>query len=339
MSSLYNVIQPFQAIVVDRAGDNGNGDVEPRIRTLEAADLPEGELLVRVSYSSVNYKDALACSANGNIVKTYPFVPGIDLAGVVEQSESPRFKPGDEVIVTGYGLGVSHFGGWSEYARIPADWAVPLPEGLSAKEAMMLGTAGFTAALSVVALEESGVLPNSGLVLVTGASGGVGSAAVAMLARLGYETVASTGKPDEAERLRELGARHILTREELVPAETKPLDKQLWAGAVDCVGGRTLSSILPRIRYSGAVAASGLTGGTALSATVLPFILRGVRLIGIDSVFIPMARRTDIWRQLAGRLKPDKPDALFREIPLGRVPEIVQPMLNGESRGRIVVKL
>ncbi|EXX87780.1 quinone oxidoreductase [Paenibacillus darwinianus] len=335
--SSYPTVQLFKAIVVDRPG--GGGDVVPAIRTLTAADLPDGELLVRVRYSSVNYKDALACSANGNIVKTYPFVPGIDLSGVVERSESPRFKQGDEVIVTGYGLGVSHFGGWSEYARIPADWAVPLPEALSAREAMMLGTAGFTAALSVIALEESGVLPDSGQVLVTGASGGVGSLAVAMLAKLGYEVAASTGKADEAERLRGLGARHILTREELVPAETRPLDKQLWAGAVDCVGGRTLSSILPRIRYSGAVAASGLTGGVALSATVLPFILRGIRLIGIDSVLAPMPRRTDIWRQLAGRLKPDRPDALFREIPLNRVPEIVHPMLNGESRGRLVVAL
>ena len=229
-------------------------------------DLPQGEVLIKVAYSSINYKDGLASTPDGKIVSSYPFVPGIDLAGVVVSSEDPRFREGDEVIATSYEIGVSHFGGYSEYARIPGDWIVPLPENLALKEAMIYGTAGFTAALSIHRLEENGLTPDKGKVLVTGATGGVGSLALAMLAKLGYEVVASTGKTSEHEFLTELGASEIISREEVNSGKIKALDKQLWAGAVDPVGGENLAAILSKIIYGGSVAVSGLAGGTNVPA-------------------------------------------------------------------------
>lgn len=325
----------FQALVVDTL--EGEVKIGPRMLTL--SELPEGDVLVRVHYSSVNYKDALACIPNGNIVKQHPFIPGIDLAGVVVRSKDTRFREGDEVLVTGYELGVSHFGGFSEYASVAAEWLVKLPQGLTAKEAMILGTAGFTAALSVHELQRSGVAPDSGPILVTGASGGVGSISVAILAKLGYEVVASTGKPELESRLIELGASRIVSREALIPDKPRSLDKQVWAGSIDCVGGKTLSSLLSSIRYGGAVAVSGLTGGTELTSSVFPFILRGIRLIGIDSVYTPMEQRTRMWELLASEFKPAALNAMYTEISLEQIPAIVPVILKGESQGRLLVKL
>nr|AYQ75775.1 oxidoreductase [Cohnella candidum] len=328
-------MQPFQALVVDKA----DGEFRIGVRTRTEGDLPEGDLLIQVAYSSLNYKDALACVPDGNIVKRYPFVPGIDLAGIVVESRDDRFENGDEVLVTGYELGVAHEGGFSQYARVPAAWAVKLPDGLSLKEAMIYGTAGFTAALSVNELRHSGVTPERGPVLVTGATGGVGSMAVAMLAKLGYEVEAVTGKLDMRGELLRLGAARIVERSELVPDPSRPLGKQRWGGAVDCVGGDLLAAVLGGIRYGGAVAASGLAGGSGLPATVFPFILRGVRLIGIDSVLAPMDVRLETWMRLASEFKPDRLDAMYTEISLEQVPECVSAMLAGQSRGRWLVKL
>ncbi len=329
-------MEAFKALVVDCKED---GNCRCEVSELEMGQLPPGELLVRVAYSSLNYKDALAASPNGGIVKAYPFVPGIDLAGTVVSSEDSRFREGDAIVATGYELGVSHFGGYAEYARIPADWAIPLPRGLTLKEAMTYGTAGFTAALSVQALRDNGVVPEDGPVLVTGATGGVGSVAVAILAKLGYEVTAGTGKPEAKEELLELGARSVIDRNELMPATPRPLDKQRWAGAVDCVGGKPLAAVLAGVKYGGTVAASGLTGGTDLPTTVFPFILRGVRLIGIDSVFVPMPARRKVWELLTTEYRPDKLQELSSEISLDDVPTAMSAMLAGRSKGRIVVKL
>jgi len=327
----------FKALVINKV-DN---DIVSETKQLELSDLPEGELLIKVAYSSVNYKDALASLANGGIVKSYPFVPGIDLAGTVVTSDDERFRAGDEILVTGFGLGVSHYGGYSEYARVPAEWAIKLPAGLSMKEAMILGTAGFTAALSVYELQQNGVHPEDGPILVTGATGGVGSVAAAIAAKLGYEVVASTGKLDKREYLLGLGVKRVVSREELIPASKSKqvLDKQLWAGAIDCVGGETLSSLLPQIKYGGVVAASGLTGGAGLSITVYPFILRGVRLIGIDSVMAGMEIRRKIWALLASEYKPSMLDEVCLEIGLDQVSEQVAILLNGQAKGRTIVKL
>lgn len=325
----------FRALVVDKTGE----EVEVETRHMDLGQLPEQDLLVKVAYSSVNYKDALACIANGNIVKNYPFIPGIDLAGVVASSGSPLFQVGDEIVVTGYELGVSQFGGLSEYARVSSRWAVPLPKGLSMREAMILGTAGFTAALSVDALQASGVTPDGGPVLVTGSTGGVGSVAVSILSELGYEVAASTGKSGMADYLRRLGASRVIDRSEINPAETRALNKQLWAGAVDCVGGTTLSYIISSIKYGGAIAASGLTGGTEVPTTVFPFILRGVKLIGIDSVHTSMDTRKKVWQRLAAELKPQSLEMMHKEITLDQVRDVVPSLLNGQSMGRILVKL
>lgn len=325
----------FKALMINKVND----EIIAEVQHIEAKDLPEGDLLIRVAYSSVNYKDALACSANGSIVKSYPFIPGIDLAGTVVSSGAEKFQPGDEIVITGYGLGVSHFGGYSEYARVPAEWALKLPPGLSMKEAMIFGTAGFTAALSVFELQQNGVRSEDGPVLVTGASGGVGSAAAAIAAKLGYEVVASTGKPDRSEHLLGLGVKRVIAREELLTNAKRPLDKQLWAGVIDCVGGQTLSSILPNVKHGGVVAASGLTGGSELALTVFPFIIRGVRLIGIDSVMAGMDKRIAVWELLAGAYKPPMLYSLYDEIGLEQVSEYADILLTGQSCGRTVVKL
>ncbi|RED64621.1 acryloyl-CoA reductase [Cohnella lupini] len=325
----------FKALVIDK---NGN-DMKIDIRDLSQELLPAGDLTVKIAYSSVNYKDALASVPNGNVVKEYPLIPGIDLAGIVISSERDGFKAGDEIIATGYGLGVSHFGGYSEYARIPAEWAVKLPPGLSMKEAMIYGTAGFTAALSVLALQESGLTVDKGPVLVTGATGGVGSVSVAILAKLGYEVVASTGKQDSADELTSLGASRVISREELMPAKARVLEKPIWAGVVDCVGGKQLASILSAVQYGGAVAISGLTGGSELPTTVFPFILRGIRLIGIDSVDVAMQARQQAWKLMASDYKPASLDSICSEITLEQIPEALQMLLGGKSQGRTVVKL
>ncbi|AIQ12561.1 acrylyl-CoA reductase family protein [Paenibacillus durus] len=327
----------FQALFVD--------NTEPfsvAVKPISLGDLPAGEVVIKVAYSSVNYKDGLASIPDGNIVKSYPFVPGIDLSGVVESSEDERFVKGQPVLVTGYGLGVSHFGGYSEYARVPADWVVPLPDGLSLKEAMIYGTAGFTAAMSIQALEDNGASPDQGKVLVTGASGGVGGAAVAMLAKRGYQVAAGTGRTSESDYLKRLGAAEVISRGEIYDPEAKqrPLDKQLWQAAVDPVGGNQLAAILSKIAYRGSVAVSGLTGGTKVPATVLPFILRGVNLLGIDSVFCPAGLRLKVWERMAGDLKPANLEALVdREVTLDELPQALADILKSNTRGRVLVKV
>lgn len=271
--------ESFQALVVDKTDSSFSVAVNPV--TLD--DLPAGEVLIKVAYSSVNYKDGLASIPNGKIVRSYPFIPGIDLSGIVVSSTDERFHEGQQVIATGYGMGVSHFGGFSEYTRIPAAWITPIPVGLTLREAMIYGTAGLTAALSIQALEDNDLAPDKGKVLVTGATGGVGGSAIAMLSTKGYSVVASTGNKEANEYLKTLGAGEVISREDVTGGSSKPLEKQLWQGAVDSVGGNSLASILSKISYRGSVAASGLTGGTSVPTTVLPFILRGLTC----SVLIP----------------------------------------------------
>ncbi|MBX6351518.1 MAG: oxidoreductase, partial [Clostridia bacterium] len=307
-------------------------------------DLPPGEVLVRISYSSVNYKDGLAALPEGRVVRRYPMVPGIDLAGTVLASSDPRFAPGARIVATGYDLGVSHFGGYAEYARLPAGWVVPLPEGLDLRSAMALGTAGFTAALAIHRMEENGLRPDRGPVLVTGASGGVGSLAVDMLAGRGYEVVAATGKPDAREYLLALGAARVLGREEIARAEGRPLEHGVWAGAVDTVGAATLPQVLRTTRPHGAVAAIGNASGAAFSTTVMPFILRGVSLLGIDSAYCDADLRRDVWRRLASDLKPRHLDAIApsdaaHEVTLDGLGEALSRIVRAEVRGRIVVRV
>lgn len=328
--------QQFKALVVNKV----NEDFSVKIENLTLNDLPGDGVLIKVEYSGINYKDGLASIPEGKIVRSYPFIPGIDLAGTVVSSDDPRFKEGDQVIATSYEIGVSHFGGYSEYARIPGDWIVPLPEGMSLKESMIFGTAGFTAALSVKALQDHGVTPEKGKVLVTGATGGVGSTAVSMLAKKGYHVVASTGKAEANDYLRQLGAEEIVSREEVHNGKIKALDKQLWAGAVDPVGGETLAAILSKINYNGSVAVSGLAGGTNVPATVFPFILRGINLLGIDSVYCPMETRKEVWNLMATDLKPENMKNIVEaEITIEELPEYLPRILKGQSRGRVLVKM
>jgi acrylyl-CoA reductase (NADPH) len=310
------------------------------VSELTMEDLPIGDVTIRVRYASINYKDGLAAAQDGQVVKSYPMVPGVDLAGEVVASGNPRFREGDQVLATGYELGISHYGGYSEYARIPSDWIVPLPDGLTPKQAMALGTAGFTAALSILRLEQNGLTPDKGLVLVTGATGGVGSLAVAMLANLGYQVAASTGKETEHDYLRSLGAQHILTRAEVSPEQIRPLDKQKWAGAVDPVGGRTLAYVLSTMQYGGSVAVSGLTGGAALPASVYPFILRGINLLGIDSVYCPMRIRLELWERMARDVNLLANMAeITREITLNELPDALEQTIKGTNQGRTIVAL
>lgn len=330
------MIQQFDALVVNKQDDQ----FTVNIQQLSLDDLPQGEVLIRVHYSGVNYKDSLAAIPNGNIVSGYPIVPGIDMAGVVVSSEDSRFKEGDEVIATSYGIGVSQSGGYSQFARVPAEWIVPLPDGLTMKEAMIIGTAGFTAALSVLRLEENNLTPEQGSVLVTGATGGVGSFAVSILSKLGYSVEASTGKESEHGYLKAIGASTIVSREDVYDGKLRALGKQKWSGAVDPVGGEPLASVLSQIKYGGAVAVSGLTAGTSLPATVFPFILRGVNLLGIDSVNCPMDTRLKVWQRLATDFKLEDLEQLVQqEITLKELPDVLPTLLKGEARGRTIVKL
>ena len=328
--------QRFRALIAERADD----DVRRELRELSADELPEGDVTVRVAWSSVNYKDALAVSPKGRVAKSYPLVPGIDLAGEVIAGSGAGVEPGRQVLVHGHDLGVGHHGGFAEVARVPAEWAVPLPDGLSARDAMALGTAGFTAGLSVVRLEERGVKPEHGPVLVLGATGGVGSTAVAILAGRGYEVHAATGKADEADFLRALGATEILSREETSAESERPMERQRWAGVVDPVGGAATAYALRTTRYGGAVALSGLTGGTDLTTTVFPFILRGVSLLGIDSVETPGDVRRAVWERLAGDLRPrGLENRITREITLDEVDPFLDEVLAGRARGRTVERV
>jgi acrylyl-CoA reductase (NADPH) len=317
-----------------------DGEVGRGLREVALDELGEGDVLVRVEWSGVNYKDGLATIPKGQVARISPLIPGIDLAGTVVSSSSSEGGPaeGSGVLVHGHDLGVAHHGGYAEYARVPADWVVPLPDGLSARDAMAIGTAGFTAALAVHRLEEHGLRPDAGPVLVTGATGGVGGTAVAILAKRGYEVVASTGK-DAREYLEALGASDVIGRDELA-AEGRPLEKQRWAGAVDAVGGATLTGVLRAVAYGGAVAATGNTGGVKLETTVLPFILRGVSLLGIDSVQTPAELRTEIWRRLADDLRPPSlEDTIAREIGLDELEPALDAILRGELTGRTVVRV
>ncbi|RXT08186.1 acryloyl-CoA reductase [Ammoniphilus sp. CFH 90114] len=326
----------FSALVVNKVDDQFTVD----IKQMTFDDLPSGDVTIRVAYSSVNFKDGLAADPKGRIVRSYPFIPGIDLAGTVVASDDSRYREGDEVIVTSYELGVSHFGGFSQYARVPGDWVVPLPKGLTLKGAMVLGTAGFTAALSIQRLEENGLKPDKGPVLVTGATGGVGSIAVSMLSLNSYHVAASTGKESEHEYLHHLGAKEIINRGELTPEKISPLDQQRWAAAVDPVGGKTLAYVLSTTQYGGSVAVSGLTGGGEVPTTVYPFILRGINLLGIDSVYCPMATRLKIWERLANTFSTNRLlDDIATEVRLDELPEVLSRIVKGNVRGRSVVGL
>ena len=301
-------------------------------------ELPPGDVLIKSAYSSVNYKDALAGTGSGKVIRRFPTTGGIDVSGTVVSSTDSRFHEGTEVLVTGYDLGVAHDGGFAEYVRVPAGWVVPLPEGLNLFEAMAVGTAGFTAALSIVEMERNGLTPAGGPVIVTGATGGVGSVAVEQLARLGYEVTALTGKDEEHDYLRSLGAREILSRKTLEMG-TRPLEKATWAGAVDPAGGAILAWLTRTMRYGGCIASCGLAGGAELNTTVLPFILRGVKLLGIDSVLCEMKLRTEVWRRLATDLKSTHIDEVAREITLEGLPNAFSTLLEGKARGRFVVNL
>lgn len=326
----------YRAFVVDKVEDQFTAGVTE----LDESVLPPGEVTIQVEWSSVNYKDGLASSPTGRVVRSYPMTIGVDLAGRVRESADARFKPGDAVVVTGYDVGVAHPGGYAELARVPADWVVPLPADLTTKEAMALGTAGFTAALSVHQMERCGLAPANGPVLVTGATGGVGSTAVSMLAGLGYTVAGSTGKDSEHQFLRDLGASEVLSREEVSAESARPLENERWAGAVDPVGGATTAYLIRTTKYGGSIALSGLTGGTAVSTTVFPFILRGVNLLGIDSVFCPMPLRRTIWDRLASDLKPrGLLDTIAHETTLEGIAEATTKILAGQIRGRVLVRL
>jgi acrylyl-CoA reductase (NADPH) len=324
---------PFRALVVREGG----GARSVQLEDLTPADLPEGDLTVAVRYSSLNYKDGLAVTGKGKVLRKLPMVPGIDLAGTVLESSSDAFRPGDEVLVTGWGVGEASFGGYAGLARVKSAWALPLPRGLTARRAMAVGTAGLTAALCVDALDAAGVRPGGRPVIVTGAAGGVGSIAVALLARAGFEVAASTGRPEEHRFLERLGAKQVVPRAELAKPPARPLEAETWAGGVDPVGGAVLGTVLRQTAYGGAVAACGLAGGTDLPVTVLPFILRGVRLLGVDSVMAPRERRERAWARIARDLSADLLDALTTEIPLADVPAWSEKILAGEVRGRTVV--
>jgi acrylyl-CoA reductase (NADPH) len=326
----------FRALVVDKTDDGVSVSLD---RWNESQLLP-GEVTIRVEYSSVNFKDGLAARADGRVVRNYPLIPGIDLAGTVAASEDDRFRAGDAVLAHGYELGVSHHGGFAEVARVPAVWVVPLPDGLTTRQAMAIGTAGFTAAMSVVRLEHNGLRPDRGPVLVTGASGGVGSTAIAILAARGYQVTASTGSADAHEYLRLLGATEIVDRAETSAPSDRPLERGRWAGAVDAVGGDTLAHLLRTMHQGGSIAASGNTGGATLSTTVFPFILRGVNLLGIDSAQMPIEERIDLWQRLADDLRPPHlDDSITREITLADLPEALAAIHRGELRGRTVVRV
>jgi len=324
----------FKAILVQKndAGQSAD-DVE-----FGHDDLMPGDVTVAVSHSTVNYKDGLVLTGRSPVVRKFPMIPGIDLAGTVAESSNPNFKPGDKVVLNGYGLSETHYGGYSEYARVKGDWLVPLPTAFTAAEAMAIGTAGYTAMLAMMALEDAHITPDKGAVVVTGAAGGVGSVAVAVLAKLGYRVIASTGRAEEEDYLKSLGAAEIIARSEL-SGEPRMLGKERWAGGIDSVGSKTLANVLACTSYQGAVAACGLAGGMDLPTSVAPFILRGVSLLGIDSVQMPMPRRRQAWERLARDLDVKKLAAMTKTIPLSEVRHAAEDILAGKIRGRLVVEI
>lgn len=324
----------FKAILIEQA----DGQTEARLTTLDEAQLPQGDVTVRVAYSTLNYKDALAITGKGPVVRSFPMVPGIDLAGVVEASDNPDYAPGDKVVLNGWGVGEKHWGGLAERARLDGDWLVPLEPAFNLRQAAAIGTAGYTAMLCVMALERGGVTPEGGDVLVTGAAGGVGSVAVALLSRLGYRVAAMTGRPEEQDFLTSLGAAEIVDRADYAEPG-KPLARERWAGAVDVAGGHVLANVCAAMRYGGTVAACGLAASMSLPASMAPFILRGITLAGVDSVMCPRRRRLEAWSRLARDLDPARLEALAQEISLEQVIPAAEDMMAGRVRGRLIVPL
>lgn len=324
----------FRALVVTK---DDTGATHAAVKPLEIADLPAGEVLVAVDYSTVNYKDGLCLGAGGGLVRSYPHVPGIDFAGTVETSDDARYKPGDKVVLTGWRVGEVHWGGYAEKARVKADWLVPLPAGMTTKQAMAVGTAGFTAMLAILALEDHGLKPGNGPVLVTGAAGGVGSVAVALLAAAGYEVAAVTGRPETEGYLRDLGATQIVAREAINETVKRPLETEAWAGCIDAVGGPMMARVLGQLKYGGSIASVGLAGGSNLPASVVPFLLRGVNILGIDSVLQPYARRVTAWDRIARDMPKDKLEAMVTLHGLADLPQLGADILAGKVKGRAVI--
>lgn len=324
----------FNALVVDK---NGEFEVSAVVQALAEDQLPAGNVTVAVEYTTVNYKDGLCMQAGGGLVRNYPHVPGIDFAGNVEASDDSRYQPGDKVVLTGWRVGETHWGGYSQKARVDADWLVPLPDGLTTRQAMVIGTAGFAAILAILALEDHGLKPDRGEMLVTGAAGGVGSIATAILGNLGYEVAAVTGRPETADYLKSLGAHRIVARNELDSVTKRPLESETWAGCVDAVGGEMLARVIGQLKYGTSVAAVGLAGGAALPTSLIPFLLRGVNLLGIDSVMQPLEQRVRAWQRIATDLPLEKLDAMIRPATLAEVPALGAQILKGQIQGRIVV--
>ncbi|OHQ98893.1 acryloyl-CoA reductase [Staphylococcus sp. HMSC077G12] len=326
------MVEKFKAFVVDQ---DDNGIVSNSYKEITKDDLPEGDVLIKVHYSGINYKDALATQDHNKIVKQYPMVPGIDLAGTIEETNAPGFEVGDKVIVTSYDLGVSHYGGFSEYARVKSEWVIELPEDLTLEEAMIYGTAGYTAGLAIEQLEKSGMSIEGKEVLVRGATGGVGTISLLMLNNLGYDVIASTGRDDAEEKLKKLGAKEVIGR--LPEDNSKPLEKRTWQAAIDPVGGENLPYIVKRLDNNGSVALIGMTGGNNFETTVFPFILRGASIIGIDSVFTPIKLRKRVWRRLAKDLKPQQLHDIKHVISFDEIPKAIDQVINHNNTGRIVI--
>ncbi len=324
----------MRALVVRKEGDE---KPTASVEDISEDQLPAGDVTVDVEYSTVNYKDGLCIGPGGGLVRTYPHIPGIDFAGTVSASDDARYKPGDKVVLTGWRVGEAYWGGYAEKARVKADWLVPLPDGLSTEQSMAVGTAGFTAMLAVMALEDHGLTPDKGEVLVTGASGGVGSVATAILANLGYDVAAVTGRPENDDYLKSLGAKRIVPRDEINETVKRPLEAETWAGCVDAVGGDMLARVLGQMKYGGSVAAVGLAGGAGLPATVIPFLLRGVNLLGIDSVMQPFENRVRAWARVASDLPPNQLIGMVKPATLSDLPELGRAILKGGVRGRVVV--
>ncbi len=324
----------FNALMVEK---NDVGKTSASVQKISVDDLPAGEVLVAVDFSTVNYKDGLCIGPGGGLVRNYPHIPGIDFAGTVETSDDARYKAGDKVVLTGWRVGEAHWGGYAQKARVKADWLVPLADGLDTRQAMAVGTAGFTAMLAIMALEDHGLKPGNGPILVTGAAGGVGSVATAILANLGYEVAAVTGRPEAADYLHGLGASQIVARSELNETIKRPLEAETWAGCIDAVGGDMLARVLGQMKYGGSVAAVGLAGGMGLPATVIPFLLRGINLLGIDSVMQPYDNRVRAWGRIARDLPMEKLEAMTQPATLGALPELGRAILKGQIKGRVVV--
>ena len=329
------VMNSFKALLIEER----DGKVSSGLVRMDESQLDAGGVTIRVAYSSINYKDALAATGAGKIIRRFPCIGGIDMSGTVIESTDPRFKPGDRVVATSFDIGVAHHGGYAEIARVPADWVVPLPAGLSLFDAMVLGTAGFTAALGIVRMEENGLRPEKGAVIVTGATGGVGSLAIDMLAKLGYHVVALTGKEAEAAYLRELGAAEVLLRESLDLTKIRPLDRGRWAGAVDNLGGDFLAWIASTMQQGGTIASIGLAASMSLNTTVAPFILRGVSLLGIDSGYIREPYRSGVWQRLASDLRPPHLENMARRIAFDELPTAFEAFIAGRAKGRAVVEI